>query len=504
MKTDFFSNITHEFRTPLTLILEPARRILAETAEPNTRQNAQHVESNSRRLLGLVNQLLDMAKLENGSMGLDLRLGDLPELVRSIFQSFQPLAEQRGVSISLELPDAIPPALFDLNKAELVISNLISNALKFTPVGGKITVTCKNTPTSEQSSAEISVMDTGIGIPPEALGKIFDRFYQVDTSHTRPGEGTGIGLALTKELVELMRGNISVQSEPGKGTIFTFRLPLQPGVVEPKTIAEPDALTTFHQAADISEDRPTVLLVEDNAELRSFIKTCIGDNWQVVEAADGQEGVEKALELIPDLVISDVMMPRKDGFTVCDDLKNNELTSHIPFILLTAKSSVEARIKGWQTGADDYLSKPFNSGELLARMENLLESRRRLRERYSQSMQQVDEPETSDLLSTRDREFLNRFIQTVEQHLSDETISVEDLARKMFVSRTQLHRKLKALTDLNVTDFVRDYRLDRAMTMLRNREGLVYEVAYRVGFGSEKYFSKAFKDKFGVTPSSVN
>ncbi|MCC6279718.1 MAG: response regulator [Saprospiraceae bacterium] len=509
MKTNFFSNITHEFRTPLTLILEPARRILAETAEPNTRQNAQHVETNSRRLLGLVNQLLDMAKLENGSMGLDLRLGDLPELVRSIFQSFQPLAEQRSVQFSLELPDTIPPALFDQNKAELVISNLISNALKFTPVGGKVTVYCNNTSTSEQSSAAISVTDTGIGIPPESLGKIFDRFYQVDATHTRPGEGTGIGLALTKELVELMHGNISVQSEPDKGTIFTFCLPLQPGAVEPadparKNITKLDALTTFHQATDISEDRPTVLLVEDNAELRSFIKTCIGPNWQIEEASDGQEGVEKALEIVPDLVISDVMMPRKDGYAVCDDLKNNELTSHIPIILLTAKSTVDARIKGWQTGADDYLSKPFNSDELLARMENLLESRRRLRERYSQSMQQDGEPEASDILSARDREFLNRFIQTVEQHLSDETISVEDLARKMFVSRTQLHRKLKALTDQNVTDFVRAYRLDRAMTMLRNREGLVYEVAYRVGFGSEKYFSKAFKDKFGVPPSGVN
>ena len=508
MKTDFFSNITHEFRTPLTLILEPARRILAETTEPNTRRNAQHVETNSRRLLALVNQLLDMAKLENGSMGLDLCMGDLTEQVRSIFQSFEPLAEQQGVQFLLETPDAVPPAHFDLNKVELVVSNLISNALKFTPAGGKVIVTCKNAPDSGQA-AEISVSDTGIGIPPDALGKIFDRFYQVDGSHTRLGEGTGIGLALTKELVELMHGNIDVQSTPGEGAVFTFRLPLQPGMkasvdLAGETTAVPGALPVFYQAADISEERPTVLLVEDNAELRTFIKSCIGDNWQVVEASDGQEGVEKALETVPDLVISDIMMPRKDGYAVCDELKSNELTSHIPIILLTAKSTVDARIKGWQTGADDYLSKPFNSEELLARMENLVENRRRLRARYSQASLQDGQPEESDILSTRDREFLNRFIQTVEQHLSDETVSVEDLARKMFVSRVQLYRKLKALTDQNVTDFVRDYRLDRAMSMLRNREGLVYEVAYRVGFGSEKYFSKAFKDKFGVSPSHVN
>ncbi len=306
-----------------------------------------------------------------------------------------------------------------------------------------------------------------------------------------------------------MHGNIDVQSTPGEGAVFTFRLPLQPGMkasvdLAGETTAVPGALPVFYQAADISEERPTVLLVEDNAELRTFIKSCIGDNWQVVEAADGQEGVGKALETVPDLVISDIMMPRKDGYAVCDELKSNELTSHIPIILLTAKSTVDARIKGWQTGADDYLSKPFNSEELLARMENLVENRRRLRARYSQASLQDGQPEELDILSTRDREFLNRFIQTVEQHLSDETVSVEDLARKMFVSRVQLYRKLKALTDQNVTDFVRDYRLDRAMSMLRNREGLVYEVAYRVGFGSEKYFSKAFKDKFGVSPSHVN
>ena len=508
MKTDFFSNITHEFRTPLTLILEPARRILAATREPETRQYAQHVETNSRRLLGLVNQLLDMAKLENGSMGLDLRMGDPGEHVRSIFQSFQPLAEQRGIRFSLDIPDAVPHARYDLNKMELVVSNLISNALKFTPAGGNVVVTCKKAPDSAPA-AVISVADTGIGIPSASVGKIFDRFYQVDASHTRPGEGTGIGLALTKELVELMRGRIEVESEPGKGTTFTFLLPLQPGGAEAAdttTDMAPDPATApiLYQAAEISEDRPTVLLVEDNAELRSFIKSCIGANWQVVEAADGREGVEKALETVPDLVISDIMMPHKDGYAVCDDLKNNELTSHIPVILLTAKSSVDARIKGWQTGADDYLSKPFNSDELLARMENLLESRRRLRARYSGSAIPDDQPEASEMLSVRDREFLNRFIQTVEQHLSDETVSVEDLARKMFVSRVQLYRKLKALTDQNVTDFVRDYRLERAMSMLRNREGLVYEIAYRVGFGSEKYFSKAFKDKFGVPPSHVN
>ena len=509
MKTDFFSNITHEFRTPLTLILEPARRILAETEDPRIRNNARHVETNSRRLLGLVNQLLDMAKLENGSMGLDLRLGDLAEHIQSIFLAFEPLAEQRGIDFSIQLPHDMSATFFDPGKVELVLGNLISNALKFTPTGGKVTVICRDVSTPELAAVEISVTDTGIGIPQGEMDKVFDRFYQVDSSQTRQGEGTGIGLALSKELAELMGGRIGVHSEPGRGTTFTFRMPLHTGKAGAyettvNTLVDAAAISVVQATVRNAEERPTALLIEDNAELRAFIKTCISNNWQVTEAVDGAEGVEKALELVPDIVISDIMMPRKDGYAVCDDLKNNELTSHIPIILLTAKSTVNARIKGWKTGADDYLSKPFNSEELLARMENLLESRRRLRARYSQFVQDGEEHEQSDYLSARDREFLNRFIETVEQHLSDETISVEELAHKMFVSRVQLHRKLKALTDQNVTDFLRSYRLDRAMTMLRNREGLVYEVAYKVGFGNEKYFSRAFKEKFGVSPSQVN
>ncbi|MEQ1745936.1 MAG: response regulator, partial [Saprospiraceae bacterium] len=252
-----------------------------------------------------------------------------------------------------------------------------------------------------------------------------------------------------------------------------------------------------------------VLVVEDNPELRQFIKKPITSaGWQVIEASDGEEGVRKALELLPDLIISDVMMPRKDGYTLCDELKNNELTSHIPIILLTAKSALDSKLKGLRRGADDYLTKPFNTEELVARMENLVETRRKVRQRYQKEFSgAVPAPnateETNHFLSDPDRAFLRRFTLMVEQHLTDESMGVEEFAQKMLLSRTQLFRKIKALTDQNVADFVRDYRLDRAMIMLRNREGNVSEVSLRTGFGSEKYFSRAFKERFGIPPSKA-
>ncbi|MBP6826950.1 MAG: response regulator, partial [Saprospiraceae bacterium] len=512
MKTNFFSNVTHEFRTPLTLMLEPTRRILAKTRDPEIIENARHVEANSQRLMALVNQLLDMAKLESGSMGLDLRLADVTDTVREVYRSFLPLAEQCGIRLTLKIPAEIPPFLFDSGKVELVLNNLISNALKFTSEGGTVTVACrKEVPEAgaPESSpvVQISVVDTGIGIPAAAQEKVFERFYQVDGSHTRAGEGTGIGLALSKELVNLMGGSIALKSETGMGSEFIFRLPLKESAAvlpSPSGEAVPAFAAPQETSGEMAE-RPSVLLIEDNAELRGFIKQYISRAWEVVEASNGEEGVRKAAELVPDLVISDLMMPLKDGYAVCDELKNGELTAHIPVILLTAKSGMDSKIKGLRTGADDYLTKPFNTDELLARMENLVTLRRHLRRRYGRQPSAAEQPTVAEAeyLTPPDREFLRRFTLTLEQHLPDETMSVEDLARKMLISRVQLHRKLKALTDRNVTDFVRDYRLDRAMAMLKNREGLVYEVASKVGFGSEKYFSRAFKEKFGVSPSQV-
>ncbi|MFN0037357.1 MAG: response regulator, partial [Saprospiraceae bacterium] len=410
-------------------------------------------------------------------------------------------------------------------------------------------------PADVGTGVEIQVSDTGIGIPAESLGKVFDRFFQVDSSHTRAGEGTGIGLALSKELAELMGGGISVESEVGKGSVFTFWLPVAPpsppgggemalpqhslsgeggentllltfssgekdlpltsSLGEPEVLPHPSSPPNKEAQSSafspppggLGGAAPVALVVEDNPDLRHFIKTSISPSWQVVEASDGEEGVRKAIELLPDLIISDLMMPRKDGYALCDELKNHELTAHIPIILLTAKAAIESKLKGLRTGADDYLTKPFNTEELLARMDNLVETRRRMRERYAQTptalaAQQAEE--VPEFLSEPDREFLRKFMLLIEGHLGDEMLGVEDFAQKMFLSRSQLHRKLKAITDLSPTDLIRDYRLDRACAMLKNREGLVGEVALRTGFGNEKYFSTAFKEKFGVSPSQVN
>ena len=523
LKTNFFSNVTHEFRTPLTLILEPARQLLKETKDPALLEKIRLIEKNSHQLLGLVNQLLDMAKLESGQMTLDLRRGNLNQTVRDVFERFLPLAEKRGVKLTLNAnagrvsnPSSVENIEFDPGKVELVLNNLISNALKFTPAGGKVEITLENgTPNTKR----ITIKDSGIGIAPENLPKIFDRFYQVDGSNTRTGEGTGIGLALSKELAELMGGGIRVESEPGKGSVFTFWLPIRlagdssVGVTwsHPDTASLPllvvKAASNDQPPPTVSgEEKPLALVIEDNAELRRFIKDSISENWQVVEASDGEEGVRRALELLPDIVISDLMMPRKDGFAVVDELKNAELTAHVPIVLLTAKSGIESKLKGLRRGADDYLTKPFNTEELLARMENLVENRRRLRERFAQQTAGraagAAEP-PPEFLTAPDQAFLRKINLLIEQHLDDEALTAEDFAAKMFVSRMQLHRKLSALAGQSTTAYIRNYRLDRAMAMLKNREGNVFQVSGMVGFGNEKYFSTVFKERFGLSPSDV-
>lgn len=520
LKTNFFSNVTHEFRTPLSLILEPARRILAKASDAEIRTNAAHIETNSLRLLDMVNQLLDLAKLEGGSMKVELRLGDLAETVRETVRSFLSLAEKRGVELSLSVATDLPHFEFDAPKVELILNNLLSNALKFTPAGGKVSVEVRRIAVpavallpERSSGILVSVSDTGIGIPAAELEKIFDRFYQADGAHTHAGEGTGIGLALSRELAQLMGGGIAVASEPGKGSVFTFRMPFRAAFPTQERSATAAGMATMPSGESESapyrrdEELPIALVIEDNSDLRTFIRQSIEAYWQVVETSNGGEGAQKAMELIPDIVISDLMMPVKDGYEVCEELKNNELTAHIPIILLTARANMDARLKGLRTGADDYLTKPFNTEELLARMENLLQLRRKLRERFSNQLTADAASEAEDeqpFLSPPDREFLRRFTGLIDEHLSNEKLGVEEFAQKMFISRSQLHRKLKAIADQSVTDFIRNYRLDRAMQLLKNGEGSsVNEVASEVGFGNEKYFSTAFKEKFGVPPSKV-
>jgi DNA-binding response OmpR family regulator len=367
---------------------------------------------------------------------------------------------------------------------------------------------------------KLSVSDTGIGIPPDQLDKVFDRFYQVDASQTREQEGSGLGLALVKELVELHHGTICVQSEIGRGTTFTVRLPLgrdhlrddeiveAPASVEP-TMREVEGVAAQKDvgaAPEVTEseqpksDKPIVLVVEDNADVRTYIRGYLVPVYQVTEARDGAEGIEKALEMIPDLIISDVMMPKKDGYEVCRTLKLDEKTSHIPIILLTAKAASENKIEGLDIGADDYLIKPFEPNELLARAKNLIDLRRKLRERFKVS---VPLKPGEVAVTSMDDAFLQKVMSTVETRIGDEKFSVEELAKEVCMSRVQLHRKLIALTNQPPGEFIRYIRLHRAMDLLRKNAGTVAEIAYSVGYGDPSHFSTKFREQFGLTPGDV-
>lgn len=524
LKTNFFSNITHEFRTPLTLIIEPIRQLRKQWMGKKEEQTLQIVENNSQQLLKLVNQLLDLSKLESGFMSLDLRKGNLLAIVEPIFLSFQTAANKKGLYLKLECPENLPEFYFDLPKLEKVLYNLLSNAIKFTQKGSvHLTIQLVN----KETNLHIKVQDTGSGIDTKQLPYIFDRFYQADSTNTRKQPGTGIGLALTKELVEIMNASIEVESQLGKGSSFLIKLPVikELSVASEKSIPaiKSNSIKDRVPVAPLSlavrkkirtvRDKELILLVEDNPELRQFLVQSLQDSYSIIEASNGLEGIEKAKEKIPDLIVSDVMMPEKDGFEVCNILKKEELTAHIPIILLTAKSAIESKIKGLKTGADAYLTKPFHTEELIVRIENLIELRKNLQKKYSSialteisSTAQEEPPipgESSKQLSALDQSFLQRITTLIETNIDNEALTIEELANLLFLSRSQLHRKLKALTALTPSEFLRNYRLDKGMELVKENKEKISQIAYQVGFSDEKYFSRRFKEKFKATPSEV-
>lgn len=533
LKSRFFANISHEFRTPLTLILSPLEKLLADQSENSRRKGLyEAMQRNARRLLYLVNQLLDLSKLEARRMKLDVHPGDIIEFMRKITASFASLAEARKINFQVQSPAGTMWTYFDEDKLEKVLNNLLSNAFKFTPPSGEVTISLRlkmppignSHPDQTNVQTEFSVRDSGPGIPAEQIDRIFDRFYQVDNSLTREQEGSGIGLALTRELVELHQGSISVYSEVGKGTQFVVLLPLElvhsnnldaqkngaasrfeipPGVhTEGASNYTAPSSAAVETEADTNVSIPLVLIVEDNEDLRYFLRQCLAEetnfSYRVIEAANGQDGYEIAIAQIPDLIISDIMMPKIDGMQLCHMLKKDKRTDHIPIILLTAKASGESKIEGLETGADDYLTKPFQEHELLARVKNLIEGRRKLRERFSRevTLQPASIPMTS-----MDEKLLQHVMKIMEEHMSDSNFGVEAFGREAGMSRTQLHRKLKALTDQSPGDFIRMMRLKRAAELLNNHVGSIAEVAFMVGFTDPSYFTKCFQKQFGRTPS---
>lgn len=481
-KSRFFTNISHEFRTPLTVIMGLADRINHESTPI--------IKRNASKLLELINQILELSKLEANQSSLKNERFDVIQYTNYTVESLSTLASERGIELKTETDLDELFVEMDKQKVDLIVHNLLSNALKFTDKGGAVFVQVSK----EIESVIFSVRDSGIGIKREELDQIFNRFFQTDLENHRY-EGTGIGLALTNELVHLLNGNIHVESEFGSGSTFTVELPcvfIGPEiVVEQKT----DHLIKSAQKITNPEDAEVILLVEDNYDVRNFIKQILSNEYQIVVAHNGREGVEKAIESIPDVILTDVMMPYKDGFELTEELKKDVRTSHIPIIMLTAKADVESRVSGLKTGADVYLGKPFNEEELKTNIHNLINLRNSIRKQYGGEIQ------VNELGNSMNDEFVKKIHDSIIQNLDDELFGIEQVCRTVGVSRTQLHRKLKAITGKSSSIFIRDIRLVAARKMLKNSELTVSEIAYSVGFSDPKYFSKLYSEKFSNPPS---
>ncbi|OJJ17307.1 hypothetical protein BKI52_31905 [marine bacterium AO1-C] len=514
-KSRFFSNISHEFRTPLTLIIEPARKLLEPLNKQYIKMYSQTILANAERLLRLINQLLDLAQLENKKMTLRLNKEEFTGYLQSIVSSFEVLARQKNIKLDFKECTEEIVCEFDEDKLEKAFLNLLSNAFKFTPANGTILVRV----TRKAEMLEVAVEDTGIGIPKKSLPFIFDRFYQLDTTQTREYEGSGIGLALTKEFIKLHKGSIEVNSELGTGTKFLVKLPIVTQAIPQRAeMVEGDggfsgkhitgpALVSVDYAQDVASDKKTIkdkiLVVEDSQELRKFICIQLAPFYEVLEATNGEEGIAKALECVPDLIISDIMMPKVDGFELLHTLRNSPLTSHISIIMLSANASAESKIKGLKTGGDDYLTKPFNVQELLLKIKNILQRRAQLRCLFQQSITkpQVTIEPSQVTLDSMGEAFLKKAIEKVEQHMGNPEFDVAFFCKEMGMSKSSLLRKLKAMTGFTVTEFIRTLKLKRAASLIQQKVGTVEEIAFQAGFNDMSYFYRCFKKQFGVTPT---
>lgn len=524
VKTQLYTNITHEFRTPLTVILGMAQQVAEKPAEQfDTRMEM--IVRNGQNLLNLVNQLLDLSKLETGKMELQLLPGDVIHFMRYIVESFHSLAESQQKQLHfLTDIDALYIA-FDREKLRQIVSNLLFNAIKFTPEKGNIYISVLETMPSNSTGSPaliIKVKDTGIGIPEDQLPYVFDRFYQLDNSHTRKAEGTGIGLALTKELVKLMDGEIVAKSPPAgasRGSEFTVSLPvkkvaameetMQYAVKEPSyapAVTKPVVGKIMPDKEEKNSSAPLILLVEDNADVVAYTASCLSD-YRLAVGKDGRGGFDIATEMIPDLIISDVMMPFVDGFELVNKLRRNENTSHIPVIMLTAKADMSSKLEGLQQGADVYLEKPFNKDELLVRINKLLETRKALQQYYLKKAGiSGDAPAPPAEIPgkagdhTIEDGFVKRVREAVEQNLTDVNFTVEKLCRQVFMSHSQLHRKLEAVTGCSPNKFIRMIRLKKAKGLLQKPSDSIASVALECGYNDPGYFARVFRLEYGVTP----
>jgi len=519
LKTRFFTNISHEFRNPLTLILSPLEDMLTkkELTEKN-RITMERMHRSALRLLALINQLLDLSKIDSGSMKLELFESDLYRFLMIIFNSFIPMAERKNINYKFRIPKEKFRTYYDQDKIEKIVYNLLSNAFKFTPEGGTIDCSVKIWHDRQPKVVEISVKDSGPGIPVELTERIFDRFFQMEGTTRQDLSGTGIGLSLTKELAEMQHGDIFINSKPDSGSEFTVTIPIgfehlqQEEYVLKELNDINESFVTIHAVlpnyqpggddhlidVDEGSDKQQILVVDDDADIRAHIIENMGDMFIIYEAGDGKEGLDMAVDRIPDLIVTDLAMPNLDGLEMCKKLKTDLRTSHIPIIMLTAKATVENRIQGFETGADDYITKPFNMQELVVRIKNLTEQRQKLREQFSRDV--ILQPQNISITSC-DEKFLNKAMVIIEENMNNFEFDVTKLTDKLEISRVQLFRKLKALTDQSPSEFIRTIRLKRAAQLLDKGFGNIAEVTYQVGFNNLSYFAKCFRELYGLSPS---
>lgn len=514
-KLVFFTNVSHDLRTPLTLIAEPVEQLLEHGgSSPEQRHTLLAMaHKNIKILQRLINQILDFRKYESGKMVPDLAEVDVPVLIREWVSAFLPVARKRHIRLTHDIVDGGNFTMaFDCEKMERVFFNLMSNAFKFTPDNGDIHIVCR----CDADSMELSVRDNGVGISEADLPKIFDQFYQVDKVHSN---GSGIGLALTKAFVELHDGVISVSSKPGEGTQFTVRIPVRhvenkwngPAIViNEKEIAaelDKDEINLDVYAADVNKN--TVLVIDDNYDIRKLITEVLGPSYNILTAKDGQQGLKLAAKYTPDLIICDVMMPVMDGLECCRLIKGEISTSHIPVLMLTACSMDEQRVAGYESGADSYLSKPFNGTVLAARCRNLIENRKRIRDIYRDKgssyilSKDDDSRKPAKMPGDIDSDFYNRFVDIVNEELGNSDLNIDYVAGRMGLGQSQFSRKIKSLTNFTPVELVRTMRLKKARTLLATTEMTMGEITYEIGFTSPAYFSKCFKDAYGETPSDL-
>lgn len=509
-KLVFFTNISHDFRTPLTLVADPVAHLLAD----KTLSDDQHrmlllVQRNVNILLRLVNQILDFRKYENGKMEYTPVPVDILSSFKGWNESFLAAARKKHIHFSFDnMPDTNYHTLADVEKLERIYFNLLSNAFKFTPENGKVTVRLSALTKEDDRWIRFTVSNTGSMISAEHIRNIFDRFYKIDMHHA----GSGIGLALVKAFVEMHGGTISVESDEKQGTVFTVDLPVRTCACETSSLEESPVssvseASSLNDALPIEEEeleknydssKPSVLIIDDNVDIRSYVHGLLHTDYTVIEAADGSEGIRKAMKYVPDLIISDVMMPGIDGIECCRRLKSELQTCHIPVILLTACSLDEQKIQGYDGGADSYISKPFSSQLLLARVRNLIDSHRRLKQFFGGG-QALAKEDVCDM----DKDFVEKFKALIDAKMGDSGLNVEDLGKEMGLSRVQLYRKIKSLTNYSPNELLRIARLKRAASLLASSDMTVAEIGYEVGFSSPSYFAKCYKEQFGESPTDL-